>query len=170
MSLLCGLGLAGFIAYGAWTEPSGDPAAAIRSVETVLAKFRDTFTPNAKGKATADIFDQLALWDELEKISGSLTAGNQFRAKAKAMVYLPQNPERYSTYVWEHRYKLSKEPWELCETSQRIFRSIAETLSAFFIATLACWIALLIIAWLWYFVLDRLSELSNSIRDHHQQK
>ena len=163
-SVVAGIVFAAAVAFTTWREPVGDPTATIQRIERILEDVRRTNTPNAEGKIDGNVFDQLAPWVELEQQALLLTPSNTERAKAKALVYFDQNLDSHSSYAWDHRFGLSKEPFQTIDVGARLARTFGFSILGLCVSTLLFWLLLVLLSWFWYFFLDRVSELSDAFR------
>lgn len=103
-------------------------------------------------------------WQDVEAASRGLTWSNGRILRAKAMQSLSVKPNDVSPYEWEEHFELAQHNLSVCTKAGRIWRSAGFGVLAVVITTPLTWLALLILAWIWYFLLDRLSELSRAIR------
>ncbi|MGH9339386.1 MAG: hypothetical protein ACRD1R_07325 [Acidobacteriota bacterium] len=94
----------------------------------------------------------------------ALTPSNAALAKAKALVYFDQNLDSHGSYAWDHRFELSKEPFRIIDTPARLARMFGFTILSLFISIFLLWLCLVLLSWLWYFILDRVEELSDAFR------
>jgi len=103
-------------------------------------------------------------WSELEHIWKDLSWTNTRIAQAKLMMDLEYNPEKYSTSLWNQRFKVSKKPWDIDNIFFNFLKitviGILGCAAIFLILFLAIWV----LAWTWNFVLDRIRELSKAIK------
>ncbi len=106
--------------------------------------------------------------EEIDKITSSLVYTNQRIAKAKALLlYFKENPkpsDSYDSYLWENRFDISKQDWTIQNFSSRILTSTGIGFGIFFASSIVTYLILTIVPWLWYFLLNRISELSQAIR------
>lgn len=154
------------------SEPSGDTPEKIKEVETAIKNMCQDIGKEQKIKfddgAIVDVICAGPTWEKIEEITNSLVYANQKIAKAKALLYYQVNPipEIFSwdKYLWESRNEISKEDWAIQTLNSRISISIG-------IAALSClgciigvFLLLIIVNWLWYFLLHRISELSQAVQ------
>ena len=163
-----------------WNNPSGDYPEKIASIEKTLnneiknigkeiIKIR-----NKESGEVKEITDDLGIftWEKIEQITRPLTFENERIAKSKALLYYKQNPipslsprDLLLDDLWQERYKISKKQWSVQRFAARLFKSLGIGF-IYCVATLISTILLLtIIPWLWYFVLERIGELSKTIQD-----
>ena len=105
-----------------------------------------------------------SVWKDVTAASYRLTDGNRQILRAKAMQYLSENPDNSSSYTWENRFELARRNFNVCTKAGRIWRSMGFGVLAYVISTPLTWLALIILAYIWYFLLDRLSGVSQAIR------
>lgn len=163
-------GTVGFLMgiYMGWQDRIGNTsdeiAAAERGINNVL---KDVGKP-LKG------YEHLKLlapsWDEIQEVAKGLTHENERIAKAKVFIRLGIEmddgsiPADYDSSIWKERYKLSKQPWKVQERSERIMRSLLIGFGSALALFLAVSVLLVVLAWLWWFFLERVRELSRAIR------
>lgn len=164
ISVICALVFSITVGIITWSEPRGNTPELIDRVEKIINSVRVANTPDDQGNLKGDIFDQVAPYVELENIIDELTPYNALRAKAKAMIYYDENVDRNSLNAWNKRFELSKEPFRIASFSERVLHVIGLSLLALIGAFIIIWLFLILISWSWYFILDRIAELSDAIR------
>jgi hypothetical protein len=158
-----------------WTERSGDTPEKIKETEQAIEKLCMYI-----GKEGGDVKDGEAnvpawrrdvilafSWKDLEKITDSLTYQNEKIAKAKALIRCEANPiPKYSfdDYLWNDRYEVSNHEWKIQTIGSRIITGIWIAVLSCIVTAVGIFLILTIMSWLWYFLLERISELSQAIR------
>lgn len=108
-------------------------------------------------------------WKDVEDACHGLTAWNGLILKARAMQYLAVNPNPSDSYEWQNRLELGQRSFSVCTTADRIRRSVGLGFVVFVIFTPLVWLALLVLAWIWCFSMDRFREPS-AAHDNERQK
>lgn len=155
-----------------WSEPNGDTPQKIKDTEIAIEKLCADI-----GKKSQDIKgnpewmkDDILVafsWKDLEKITNSLIYQNEKIAKAKALIRCESNPipqYAFDDYLWNIRFEVSNEKWQIQTTSSRIFLGIGIAILSCFGTIVGTFLTLTIIPWLWYLLLGRISELSQAIQ------
>jgi hypothetical protein len=162
------IGLTAFVVFAwmVWSDPPGDTSEAIREVDSLLEKFARGHARDISGKRVVTVDDLLNApsWEQIERVSDRLTWSNEQIAKARAMTYLDSNPDPYSPNLWQKRLERAKESFTICNTPERIFRSVRFGALALALSVPLSWLMTLLLSWFWYFFLDRVYELSSAVR------
>jgi hypothetical protein len=104
------------------------------------------------------------LWKDVDKICQTLTRENRRIAKAKVMVRYDRKPDQNDMEIWIDREKLSNQDWQAEDRSMRLLKSIGiSAVVGAFSSILLLGLAF-VISWTWYFLLERIRELSKAIR------
>ncbi|MFH1371393.1 MAG: hypothetical protein ABII09_08935 [Planctomycetota bacterium] len=161
--VLIALSLGGIFLIGgiiiSFNNPRGNTTEEIQQVEDIISKEKATYD--------GDIFDRVAGWEKLKEITSPLVHENKRIAKAKALLHFKENPipsDEYETRLWENRFAISTQDWNIQSFSSRILRSTYIGFGLFFAVAIITYLILTIVPWLWYFLLDRVGELSQAIR------
>ncbi|MDD5010666.1 MAG: hypothetical protein PHQ00_00915 [Phycisphaerae bacterium] len=145
-----------------WAERSGDTPEKIRETEqTIEGLYKEA------DKETQDIFDRISFWENIEKITNSLLYQNEKIAKAKALIHCKESPipsGSFDEYLWDNRYEVSSHKWMIQTFGSRILVGIGIAILSCLGTTISIFLILAIAPWLWYFLLGRLSELSQAIQ------
>jgi len=155
-----------------WSNPSGDDPRKIKQVEQEIQKLcvgigKETEFINNK---TGNKFNATPLcfsWQELENITTSLIYENEKIAKAKALTYCKANPiPEYSfwTYLWNEKEKISSSEWKIQTVNSQILTDSGIALLCGIGSLSGIFVGLIVLFWVWYFLLERISELSRSIQ------
>jgi hypothetical protein len=106
-------------------------------------------------------------WEGIDKITSPLVYENERIAKAKALLRFNENPipsYSFDNNLWTERFDISKQDWKIQSFSSRIVTSAGKGFVLFFVSIIISYLILTVIPWIWYFLLDRISELSQAIR------
>ncbi len=172
----------------------GDLPETIERVESAIQKELEklgnkTILLKKESAKSYDIIDELeiATWDNIDKITRQLVYTNERIAKAKALVHFTKNPFPQKTNktplvdektgislegfeladrsdLWEKRHQVSNQNWKVKSLSLKILKSLGVAIASF-IGSFVIVISLLsILPWFWYFLLERLHEISQAIR------
>ena len=123
-----------------------------------------------KGEKKGDRFADLVYgveFEKIEEITGPLVYTNQRIAKAKALLRFDENPipsYSFDYSLWTNRFDISKQDWKIQSFSSRILTGTGIGFGVFFATTIIAYLILTIVPWLWYCLLNRISELSQAIR------
>ena len=159
-----------------WTNSSGDYPEKIKEIEAAIEKEignigKDkVITYKDKLGETRELIDDLDIftWVNIDQITEPLNYSNEKIAKAKALVHFKKNPLSSTDYLWsdlwEKRFEVSKQNWKIETFKSKIFKSLGLGVVALVGSVIIVFLILLIIPWLWYFLLERLSEVSQAIR------
>ncbi|MCI0725075.1 MAG: hypothetical protein L0338_39835 [Acidobacteria bacterium] len=147
--------------YVSYSSPIANTREEISKVEAELS---EAFADYGKEVVPGFIFLG-PLWKDVEKIFQPLTQENRRIAKAKVMVrYYDRTPDPYDMEIWQDRAKLSKMDWRVEGKGTRLLRSMGiSALIGSFSSILLLGLASAV-SWAWYFLLDRIRELSKAIR------
>jgi hypothetical protein len=103
-------------------------------------------------------------WKDVEAASRELIWLNGVLLRAKAMQYLPANPDSsVESYEWNNRFDLALRSLSVCTKADHVRNSVGLGLVAFVVSTPLAWLALLVLAWIWYSVLDRFRGLPRAL-------
>ena len=95
-------------------------------------------------------------WKDVEAASRELIWLNGVLLRAKAMQYLPANPDTSAdSYEWNNRFDLALRSLSVCTKAEHIRNSVGLGLLAFVVSTPLAWLVSLVLAWMWYSLLDR---------------
>lgn len=103
-------------------------------------------------------------WDDLRPLWQPLEFSNKEIAEAKAMLRYESKPDAVSGYDWNRRFVAASASWQVEEV--RTFRLKRMQFAAIGAAAgfVAAFVSVLILAWLWHFLLDRIREMSSAFR------
>ena len=65
---------------------------------------------------------------------------------------------------WEARYEYGNKPWSLQEKYELIGFSLLGALISFAVVFVSTLILLFVLPWIWYFLLERIKEISTAIK------
>jgi len=156
----CGIVVFAISLYVSYSSPAANTREEISKIEAELAQaFADY------GKEVGQGFIFLGpLWVDVDKICRPLTQENRRIAKAKVMVRYDTKPDQHDMEIWQDRAKLSKMDWRVEGKGTRLLRSMGiSALIGSFSSILLLGLASAV-SWAWYFLLDRIRELSKAIR------
>jgi hypothetical protein len=109
-------------------------------------------------------------WKDVDAASRELIWLNGVLLRAKAMQYLPANPgSSADSYEWNNRFDLALRGFSVCTKAEHIRNSIGLGLVAFVVSTPLAWLALLVLAWIWYGLLDRFRGLPQDLPDEERR-
>jgi len=106
-------------------------------------------------------------WEKVDEITSQLVYENKEIAKAKALLHFENNPvpsDLFDSYLWKNRFDVSKQNWKIQTSYSRILTSTGIGFGIFFAVSIITYLILTIVSRLWYFLLNRISELSQAIR------
>lgn len=115
---------------------------------------------------------ELPLWEEIERITDMLVVPNKESIQAKALLNYKENPiSRGNLFadlivdeLWENRYQLSKQKWQVQTTACRTLISLVRSIGWSIVTILFVFFILTLVPELWYFILERVTELSQAIQ------
>ena len=168
-SVILGFAALIFALVTSWTEIPGNTSEVIGEVNAVIDRFQRANAPDAQGRISAERFLDGPSWEEVKTATYQLDWQNGRIARAKAMLKLNKNPESYSEYDWKNRFEDAQKSYVVCTTNKRFWMTVGFSALAVVVATPASWLLILLVSWLWYFVLDRVTEVSASIRGHNNR-
>lgn len=159
--------------FVSWNNPSGDTPEKIKEAETAIekefediGKVKEEIVDKETGE-TIKLVDLGPTWEKIDQITNSLIYTNEKIAKAKALLHYEENPiPSYSwwAYLWENRYTIGNQDWKIQSYSSRIVISLRIALLSCIGSIVVILLILTLMPWLWYFLLDRISELSQAIQ------
>ena len=106
-------------------------------------------------------------WKDLEKITDSLVYANEKTAKAKALIRCESNPIpqfSFDDYLWNDRYEISNREWKVQTFGSRVLVGLGTAVLSCVGMAVGIFLILTIMPWLWYFLLERIIELSRAIQ------
>jgi hypothetical protein len=168
IALVCGCIclIGGFIV--SFNDRSGDTTEEIRHVEDAIdIECADIGKVEHDSNIDANLVLLAPSWDKIGTITRPLIYTNEKIAKAKALLRCQANPipsGSLENYLWENRFDISKQDWKIQSIGSRILGSTFVATIAFFVSIIVTYLTLTIGTWLWYFLLNRISELSQAIR------
>jgi hypothetical protein len=161
----CTFLIVGFVA--SFNEPWGNTTHEIRQVEDAINKeFSLEDSEMWRPKSAVLVLD-LKQWGKIKKITSPLVYENERIARAKALLHFGNNSVPslfFDESIWESRSEISKQEWIIQSFSSRILTSMGIAASIFFASTIISYLVLIIVPFLWYFLLSRISELSQAVR------
>lgn len=156
--------IGGFIV--SFNNPYGNTTEEIQQVEDAIGKKFGSPFEQFKIVALAKPDDFERFWTEINKTI-QLAYENERIAKAKALLYFENNPipsYSFDNNLWTERFDISKQDWKIQSFSSRILKSVSKGFGLLFVSTIITYLILTIVTCLWYFLLNRISELSQAIR------
>lgn len=127
---------------------------------TQPAEIRDAL----RNKFPPEKVDVNRSWKDVEAASRELIWLNGVLLRAKAMQYLPAIPDSsVESYEWNNRFDLALRGFSVCTKAEHIRNSAGLGLLAFVVSTPLTWLALLVLAWIWYSLLDRFRRLPRAL-------
>jgi hypothetical protein len=146
-----------------WNRQAGDTPEKIKQVESVI---KDIYQDK-------DGLHFVPVWNETEmnKLTDDLATENKSIATAKALMYYDENPiprpDIFDKIEWLGRFTTSQQPWKIQTTSSKVLSSVAIAIGIGLSTTLAALFLLFVLPLIWFFMLQRISELSKAIQGKH---
>jgi hypothetical protein len=162
-SLLCGVCAGVGTLFGTWTSLPGDDPAAIREATSAINRFAENYRRRPDGQVSPFADLVTPTWKDIKALSDRLDYSNGRIARAKALAILERNPELHG-YEWDERFETAAKRYDVCSLAKRGWTSVTLALLAFPVAAFVVWVLLMLLSWVWYFSLDRVRELSRSVR------
>jgi hypothetical protein len=164
--LLCVAAAAGFAAaVVCWMDPPlyGDRREAVDRVETEMEAF-----VNNVAQVKAQTLDGEVVylgptreqWLRMQRVFDTLSYPNVELARAKTLLLLPDKPDQVSHGQWQDRASSARQEWAVWGTSDLIKTMMLMATMVF----VGVWVAFVVVAWLWYFLLARVRELMAAAR------
>lgn len=155
-----------------WCSPSGDTPEKIKEVEATIAKEAESIGREEvfviEGTNETIKFAPTAIsWEKIKEAAKPLTHENKRIAKAKALKHCQENPipdSSWEKYLWESRYTISSQDWNVQTLKSRISTSLGIAVLSCLGCIVGVFLLLVIANWMWYFLLHRISELSQAIQ------
>ena len=147
----------------AWNRQTGDTTEKIKQVESAI---KDIYQ-------SKDGLHFVPDWNETEmnKLNDGLAPENKSIATAKALMYYDENPiprpDIFDKIEWEGRFTTSQQPWKIRTTSSKVLSTVAIAVGIGVATTLAALFLLFVMPLIWFFILQRISELSKAIQGKH---
>jgi predicted PurR-regulated permease PerM len=166
ISVLMGLlgAIIGFCIF--WQSLIGDTAREIENVEKRINDLNKDI-----GKVIHFSMGEMTMpgcsWDELEIATSTLTIENEITAIAKALTRYKEKPKNMPTWgenIWDEREIISNRDWEVQSLSSKIMACIGVAFVYLCFTSISVFLLLIFIPCLWYFLLERIGELSNALR------
>jgi hypothetical protein len=148
-----------------WMNPPfyGDRPSALDRVEAEIEAFADQVA-RAKAQTAAGEWIYLGptreQWLRMERVFETLTYPNVDRARAKTLQLLHEKPEEVARWDWEARGSKAAADWQMWSTWDLLKAAVYVAALAFAVV----WVGFVVLAWAWYFVLDRVRELMAAAR------
>jgi hypothetical protein len=150
-------------------EPNGDPQDAIKLAQAKIDRLMSDV-----GKASPSDSDWIMItpsWYDVEDAVRHLHRSNRQIAEAKAMLRVPEACSASAKHIlpctsnaWDNRVQNASKPWHIEERQEQIKRALYTSVAAFAGAFVVCIIGLVSVTHLWYFLLERLTELASAFR------
>jgi hypothetical protein len=103
-------------------------------------------------------------WDDLWPLWLQLKFGNKEIAEARAMLRYESKPEAVDDYDWNQRFVCAARSWQVEEANALRLKKARFAATGAVAGFVTAFVSLVVLAWLWRFVLDRVRELSNAFR------
>ena len=137
---------------------------------------------------TSNVQENDITWNDIGRIGYTLNNKNKDIAIAKLFVNFKSKPNKlqkgllgkdifdevslgknsvdvyFINKLWENRNELSRKSWDVYDPDSVLLKSILYGSMSVIISVPSVWIALLVISLFWYFILERITELSMAIR------
>lgn len=160
------LGILAFIMgfCGSWFARFGDNPQKIKETELAIKELCNDI--GKEGDFKGSILLAFS-WKDLEKATDGLVYENERIAKAKALICCKEKPAympSFREYLWEARYEVSSREWVIQAFGSRVLIGLGMAVLSCVGMAIGIFLILTIIPWLWYFLLERISELSRTIQ------
>lgn len=126
-------------------------------MESLLDRFSHRFVRNDAGRVSI-IWDDGPREEDIVRASHRLTDANRQIVQARAAAI---------SSVWPDTSELAKQQFSVRTRWERLGGSIGFGVLGLILGIPVSWLILLAVSWCWYFCLDRLREISCSLRGKH---